>query len=131
MKRSEAREAAFIAVFEYSFGHNPMDEIFETGKLCRDFVWSSYTRTLADGTAEHMAEIDEKIKTCLRGWTLERISRPALAILRCAVWELFYGGIENEIAINEAVELAKKYAPEPDAPFINGVLGRMVRAEVE
>jgi len=129
LRRSEAREAAFIAVFEYSFGQNSMDEIFENAKLCRNFQWNEYTRELAEGTADYILQIDDKIKSCLRNWTIERISKPALAILRCAVWELYYGGIEPEIAINEAVELAKKYAPDPDAAFINGVLGRMVRGD--
>ena len=75
-----------------------------------------------------MAEIDAAITPHLTRWTLDRISKPALALLRLAVYEILYNeDIPAGVAANEAVELAKKYCDEKDIAFINGVLGAVIR----
>ncbi len=72
------------------------------------------------------------IEKYARGWRLERISRVAAAIMRCAMCEILYmDDVPNAAAINEAVELAKGYEEPETVAFINGVLGSFVRGEVE
>ena len=74
------------------------------------------------------AEIDEKISEISEGWKLPRIGKEELAILRLGVYEILYDEtIPAKVAINEAVELAKAYAPEQAPKFINGILGKIER----
>ena len=76
----------------------------------------------------HKAEIDEQIRRYSKGWKLERISKTALAVLRCALCEIMYmEEIPDAAAINEAVELAKGYDEPDTVSFINGVLGGYMR----
>ena len=82
--------------------------------------------------AEHRAELDETVARYARGWTLSRISRISLAILRCAICEILYlDDVPTGTAINEAVEIAKRYEEPETARFINGILGSYVREELE
>ena len=87
-----------------------------------------YIRRLTGLVYDHMYELNHMIEKYARGWRLERISRVAAAIMRCAMCEILYmDDVPNAAAINEAVELAKKYAGPEDASYINGVLGGYVR----
>ena len=87
-----------------------------------------YIRALAMMTVEKRAELDGYIGTYAHGWTARRLSRTAGAILRCAMCEILYlPDVPDAAAINEAVELAKKYEGEEGPAFINGVLGGFVR----
>ena len=79
------------------------------------------------GVKEHAEELDSEISACLRGWTLARLSRVDLAIMRLAVYEMQYTGLPAAVAINEAVELTRKYSGEESCPFVNGVLGSISR----
>ena len=80
----------------------------------------------------HRDEIDEQIRRYAKGWKLERISKTALAVLRCALCEILYmDDIPNAAAINEAVELAKGYDEPDTVAFINGVLGGFMRGREE
>ena len=72
-------------------------------------------------------QLDAEIAACLRGWTLARLSRVDLAIMRLAVYEMQYSGLPAAVAINEAVELTRKYSGEESCPFVNGVLGTISR----
>ncbi len=76
----------------------------------------------------NMEEIDKIILNSLKGWSLNRLAKIDLAIMRIAVYEMkFRSDIPNEVAINEAVEIAKKFSTEDSYKFINGVLGNIVR----
>ena len=87
-----------------------------------------YIRAVVSRTAERRAEIDAHIEKYAQGWSAERLSRTTGAILRCAVCEiLFVPDVPAGAAINEAVELAKRYEDEDGPAFINGVLGGIVR----
>ena len=87
-----------------------------------------YIRSLVALTAAHRGEIDGYIGRYAHGWTAARLSRSAAAILRCAICEILYlPDVPPGAAINEAVELAKKYEGGEGAAFINGVLGGFVR----
>jgi N utilization substance protein B len=74
-----------------------------------------------------LPEIDKKIEAYSRGWKLDRIAKAELAILRLAVFEASYDdGIPVGVAVNEAVELAKKYGDDNGPAFVNGILGKIV-----
>lgn len=91
----------------------------------------AYIRRLVELTAENRSEIDAYIQKYSRGWKLERISRTALAVMRCAICEILYmDEIPNAAAINEAVELAKGYDEPDTVAFVNGVLGGFMRGEL-
>ena len=91
-----------------------------------------YIRTLVGLIAERREALDAFIEKYARGWTVGRIDRTAGAILRCAMSEILWlPDVPNAAAINEAVELAKKYEDEDVVAFINGILGSFVRGEVE
>ena len=130
MKRSEAREQAFILIFEKSFREEEISEIIESAVVARELEPNAFMSQLAEGTFEHLDAIDALIdKNCI-GWKRERLSRVALAILRLCCFELLYReDIPVGVSIDQAVELAKKYATEDDASYINGVLGSVSRNE--
>ena len=73
-------------------------------------------------------DIENQISKNLKsGWSIERISKVNISILRIAIYEMIYGKLPYKVVINEAVELAKKYASSDDASYINGVLGAVSR----
>ena len=75
---------------------------------------------------EHLDEIDEEISAHTKAWNLERLGKAELSILRLATYEILLDEqVPRKVAINEAVELAKKYCNEKAAPFINGVLSKI------
>ena len=91
-----------------------------------------YIRRLVTLVDLHRSEIDAQIRRYAKGWKLERISKTALAVLRCALCEILYmDDIPNAAAINEAIELAKGYDAPDTVSFINGVLGGFMRGEQE
>ncbi|RAV15687.1 transcription antitermination factor NusB [Mycolicibacterium sp. GF69] len=86
-----------------------------------------YTVTVARGVTEHSAHIDHLIASHLQGWTLERLPAVDRAILRVAVWELLHADdVPEPVAVDEAVELAKKLSTDDSPGFVNGVLGQVM-----
>lgn len=90
-----------------------------------------FIMNILNSFTQHKDEIDDIIKSHIKGWTIERLSRVTLSVLRFAVTELKYGSTSEKIVINEAVELSKKYSTPQDARFVNGVLGSVVRKNEE
>ncbi len=129
MTRHEARELAFIIVFEKSF-HDELTviELIENAVELEVLPSNKFSEKLAKKVYDNLEEIDRSIEENLIGWSVNRISRASKAILRIAVCELLYNDdIPVGVAINEAVEIAKKYASPEDAGYINGVLGSLVK----
>lgn len=132
MTRKEARNQAFILTFEKSISGSPDEEILEAAKECRDFCEDEdgYTIEVFKGVFANVEEIDAIIAENLSGWTIDRISKVALAILRIAIYEIKYmTDIPDAVSIDEAVELCKTYSTADDAAFVNGVLGTVVRGK--
>lgn len=130
MARPIAREAAMQLVFEQLFGgEGAADTLvdlidYTPGENDRDYI-----DTVVSGVKAHAAELDAEIASCLRGWTLARLSRVDLAILRLATFEMKHTNPPAPVAINEAVELTRKYSSEESCSFINGVLGTISRKQ--
>ena len=128
MTRREARELAFILLFERSFSGETIAEILENAGEARDITGDAFALSLAEGAVEHTEEINEIISANAHNWSRERLSRVALAILRLAIYEMkWVEDIPVSVSINEAVELAKLYGGDTDASVINGVLGGIAR----
>ena len=122
MTRREAREALFTLIYETPFyKENEVSEIFEKEAAERD-LGDPYIIDGLSGTFAHIEEIDKLISENSIGWKLERLSKVSHAILRLGCYEMMYTDIPVRIAINEALELAKKYDHDQAPSFINGIL---------
>ncbi len=148
MTRTTAREIAiqlgFAAAAAEESAETVMDRFFEeehyASLAAEDGLYAErpnkkqmeYIRSLVTLGEEHREEIDGIIRSYSRGWKLERISRTALAVLRCALCEILYlEDVPDAAAINEAVELAKGYDEPDTVAFVNGVLGGFMRGRAE
>ena len=140
MSRKIAREVAFKIIFSNEFEQDSLKDLIEnivsdselietTNKNDISSEDKKYIEQVVSGIAEKREELDEKIKTYLKGWTMDRISKTDLAILRLAVYEMLYReDIPCKVSINEAVELAKAFCEETSPAFINGVLAGVVNS---
>ncbi len=130
MTRKQAREEAFILIFEKAFNNDSLEDILSMAQEVRDIKADEYINKVFFGVFENIEKIDGIISQTAVGWSIKRISKTALAVLRLAIYEIeFYDEIPVSVSINEAVELAKKYATQEDASFINGILSTVVKAE--
>lgn len=101
-------------------------DFFEQQQQQAPREYYAFAEELIAGTLEHLARIDEIISDCAKNWTLARIARCDLAILRLAIFELLYRtDIPPIVSINEAIELAKIFSTEDSHRFVNGVLDRV------
>lgn len=129
MSRGVARKNALYLVFQLSF--HPLDEYLDIEKLFfsnnniedEDTIFIS---KLFYGVVLNIKEIDEHISKLSIGWTIDRISKVELAILRLAYFELVYLKQEPAIVINEAVKFAKTFSDDNSHKFVNGILGKVV-----
>ncbi len=126
MSRKIAREVTMQALYQIELnGLNSFEEI-------QNFIIESaikstedaYVKNMIEICFEHKATIDENISKHLKNWTIDRLSKVDLSILRLAVSEILYvEDIPTSVSINEAVNLAKKFSDEEASAYINGVLG--------
>ncbi len=145
--RTVAREIAVHYAFELGFSNLTAQELLEQeltqerfGEIAEidplyaefpDEKQCAYIRKLVEGVGEHGYELDEYISKYAIGWKFQRIPRIAAAIMRVAMYEVLYmPEVPASAAINEAVELAKKYDEPKVASFVNGILGSFVRKEL-
>lgn len=129
MTRRQAREQAFTLIFEKSFHLEiTVEEMISMAVEARYLQTDEFAVLLAKTADEQQPEIDSIIENNAIGWKKDRISRVSLSLLRLALCEmLFIEEVPTNVSINEAVELAKLYASQEDAAFINGVLGAAAR----
>lgn len=128
MTRKQAREEAFILIFEKEFNNESLTDILSLAEEVRNIKADDYVKKVFFGTFDNIADIDNLISDNALGWNIARITKTALAILRLAIFEInFCDDIPISVSINEAVELAKKYATQEDASFINGILSTIVK----
>ena len=128
MTRKQAREEAFILIFEKEFNDDSLEDILSLAEEVREIKADEYVKKVFFGTFENIEAIDDLISQNAIGWSKKRITKTALAILRLAIYEIkFFDEIPVSVSINEAVELAKKYATKEDASFINGILSTIAK----
>ena len=127
LKRHEIREGAFLILYQLLFG-TTLEEIDELNAEAFDMAKNEETNEIVNGVLEHDAELLEVIAKYSKTRAASRIAKVNLVILKIAVYEMKYcERVPNAVAINEAVELAKKYSQKSDSAFINGILSSYMR----
>ena len=146
MSRTTARAAAMQMIFEKISGGQGgedtlkmvYDELREDGfpgvehigRKEPDQEDREYITAALEGVLAHRGEIDEKIEKTAKGWTIDRMSLVDLTILRLAVWEILYADdVPGNVSIAEAMELTERFSDPQDKPFVNGILGTILREQ--
>jgi len=131
MDRREAREIVFALIYEMDFHQNDeLNEIYQMAELFREFEGDDYIKEIYNGMPDKLYKIDALIDENSIGWKQNRISRTSLAIMRLCIYEMLYvESVPFNVAINEAIELAKKYDHEKAPAFINGILNAVAEKE--
>ncbi len=119
MRRSDQRRDAVFASYQRDVTGRPLAELIADSK--------PLTRELAEGVDAEREELDETIAEYAKGWTVDRIAPLDLNVMRVALYEIEEGDTPVEVAIDEAVEIAKEYCGADAPKFINGILGAIVR----
>ena len=116
--------------FERIFNGDPLDSIIETARECETVEIDDRVLAWVTGIDEKKTEIDQEIEKHLKkNWTLTRISKVSLAVLRVAVYELlFVDDMETNVSISEAVKIAQEYTTKEDVSFVNGVLSSAAKS---
>lgn len=132
MSRKVARELSFKVIFSFNFqSENEEIEALidnlenETNDITNED--KEYIRQIIKGIIDNKENLDETIKKYLKEWTMDRISKTDLAILRLAIYEILYrDDIPYKVSVNEAVELAKSFSDDQSPSFVNGVLAGVI-----
>ena len=123
MTRREAREHAFLAAFAASFDDTDLEATLDTLEEDGGCQLDAFGKQLIHSYYEHMAEVNDLIAARLKGWTINRVPRVSITVLRLALAEILYGEEKLPgVVINEAVELAKQYDDDKTKAFVNGIL---------
>jgi transcription antitermination protein NusB len=120
MSRRAARRTAFFLLYQWDVTGRPLASLYE-GEI-DDWAWRT-----AEAVAAESPALDGRITEAAEGWTADRLGAVERNILRIAVHELEGDDVPDEVAIDEAVTLAKRYASDEAAKLVNGILGRIVR----
>jgi N utilization substance protein B len=113
---------------EFLYSANSMEEDFDVDIMGKNDA--KFAEDLIKGTLERIEDIDNYIQLNTVGWTKDRIAKVDLAILRLAIYEILYrDDIPDSVAVNEAIELSKKYSTDESGGFINGILGKIIRGK--
>jgi N utilization substance protein B len=120
MRRSDQRRDAVFVSYQRDVTGRPLDDLLAEAK--------PFTRELAEAVEAHREDLDRTIGRHARGWEVERIASLELNVMRVALYEIEYSeDVPDEVAIDEAVEIAKEYCGTDAPGFVNGILGAVVR----
>ena len=118
--RRAARRTALFLLYQWDVTGEPLASLYE-GEV------DEWARATAEAVAAGAAELDQRISEAAEGWTADRLGAIERNVLRIALHELDGDDVPDEVAIDEAVRLAKRYATDDAAKLVNGILGRIVR----
>jgi N utilization substance protein B len=122
--RRQARRQALFLLYQWDLTAQPLASLFEGEP-------DVFARELAGAVADRAPSLDRRITAASEAWPADRLGTLERNILRIAVYELEEGTVPSEVAINEAVVLAKRYATEDAARLVNGILGRVQREDAD
>jgi transcription antitermination protein NusB len=132
MSRKEARESAMQLIYQIGVGETNAEESLSSyydnleENLTDDE--KSYIDECVSGVEKNISKIDSYIEKFSKGWKINRIAKVDIAIMRLALYEMLYKeDVPKVVAVNEAIELAKKFGGENSPGFINGILGNVIR----
>lgn len=118
--RRAARRTALVLLYQWDVTGQPLASLYE-GDV------EPFACELAEAVVERATELDERITAAAEGWTADRLGVVERNVLRIAIHELDGSGVPPEVAIDEAVELAKRYASDEAGRLVNGILARILR----
>ena len=118
--RRAARKTALDLLYQWDLTGQPLGALYE-GSV------DAFAQELAQAVAARASDLDLRIDATAEGWSADRLGVVERSILRIGIHELESGSVPPEVAVNEAVELAKRYASEDAARLVNGILGRIAR----
>jgi transcription antitermination protein NusB len=118
--RRAARRTALFLLYQWDVTGQPLASLYE-GEI------DSFARELAEAVVARAGELDEKISEASEGWPADRLGALERNVLRIGVQELEQGDVPVEVAIDEAVSLAKRYSSDEAGRLVNGILGRIAR----
>ena len=136
MNRSQNREQAFKLLYSMTFLDEELDideqiKLFLDGENLKNKNTIEYVNSIIKGVDQHNDEIVNLIlKNIRKEWTIDRISKIDLALLKLSIYEIKFAKLPFKVVINEALELSKKYGDKKSKSFINGVLASIVKEEV-
>ena len=123
MRRSDQRRDAVFACYQRDVTGRPLEDLLADAR--------PFTRELALGVESHRAELDAVISRHAKGWDLDRIAPLERNVMRVALYEIEHSDdVPTEVAIDEAVNIAKEYCGSDAPGFVNGILGAAAREEV-
>ena len=133
MKRQKSREKAMELLFSMELSKNSYEETIENFiedyEMDLNTIDVEYIKNIVKIVTDNVEAIDERVMQSLVNWRLDRVSKVNLTILRLAVGEMmFIEDVPGSVAINEAVELTKKYSDEKSCSFVNGVLDKVLKS---
>jgi N utilization substance protein B len=122
--RRASRRTALFLLYQWDVTGQPLASLYE-GEV------DAFARETAEAVVDEAADYDRRITEAAEAWTADRLGAIERNILRIALYELDGEEVPNEVAIDEAVNLAKRYAPDDAARLVTGILGRIVRERVQ
>lgn len=135
MNRTKAREEAFKLLYSMEIQKEDEEEqvdLYIENNEITDEKTIQYIKDIWAGVETHKEEINQKISSNLKvDWKLERLSKVDLSLLKLSIYEMLYKQIPFKVAINEVIELAKKYGEDNSASFINGILASIVKNDLQ
>jgi transcription antitermination factor NusB len=133
-RRTLAREHALKILYQFDITKRPMEAVVESywqAEETKDEVIIAYANLLAQGVGGHMKDIDQKISDYATNWQIKRMAIIDRNVMRIGLYELQHTtDIPPKVAINEAVELAKKYGDLESSKFVNGILDKIHKKEI-
>jgi len=141
LTRRDIREKALQSLFQLSANEDLSKEVAmqkalannsEDKEELEDIEIPSYLNDLVSGVIEQQQVIDSKINSHLKNWSINRLAKTDLLVMRIAVYEmLFVEEVPNKVALNEALEIIKRYSDEKSSKFVNGILSNMIEEKKE
>jgi transcription antitermination protein NusB len=123
MRRSDQRRDAVFACYQHQVTGRGIEDVLADSRL--------FTRELVEGVEAYRDDLDAKIARHAKGWDLQRIAPLELNAMRVALYEIEHSEVPHEVAIDEAIEVAKEYCGAEAPGFVNGILGAIVRERQE
>ncbi|MCP4082016.1 MAG: transcription antitermination factor NusB [Planctomycetaceae bacterium] len=129
-RRRRAREVVMQLLFRDDMngvGDGSTDQQFLSRRLNRNASLIGFADTILQGVRQNKESIDEKLESTTVNWSLGRMAVTDRNVMRIAAWEILFGETPPRVAINEAIELSKRYGDENSSRFVNGVLDKLMQ----
>lgn len=133
-RRSRAREIALQLLYQEDLNADQAEDVrlsFLHGRLQYNRKLIEFAKSLLDGVQQNREAIDRALELTARNWRLSRMAATDRNVLRLGAYEILFGDTPDRVAVNEAIELAKRYGTNNSAQFVNGVLDRLMKSKDE